>query len=146
MLTFKRSSSVVAVCLLVACATSACRSRPAKPVAAPLPVDHQDVLTSFIKVTKCAPTTCDAVACMNISDGETEKMPSHLVRCRWNDTRTTTSGTPKRCAYVHYSVDVARNGFGNMFLSEPAFGDDCAPDAAFVELIKKTKGYSGAMP
>jgi hypothetical protein len=133
--------------LVAACAVvlvTGCRSKKASNV--PIPTPEQEALASFIKISKCEPTTCDAISCRRVSEGKTDNLPSYLVQCRWTDTRTAGSGTPKRCAFIHYSVEAGKRGIGNMFISEPSFGDGCVPDKEFVEQIKKAQGYSGDMP
>jgi hypothetical protein len=62
------------------------------------------------------------------------------------DSRIANSSTPQRCAYVHYSVDSAGQGFRNLFLSSPAFSDTCEPDKKFSDSVKSSHGYSGLMP
>ena len=128
-------------CLVAAWSLGAvvgCRTKPAAPTT-PLPEADRETMVMFIKHQSCEPTTCGDFSCVNVSDGQTKNLPSHLVRCRWTDSRTTNSG---RCAYVHYSVDAAGNGFKNMFLSTPAFSDTCEPDKTFIDLIRG-QGYSG---
>lgn len=133
---------LVAVCALAVVA--GCRSKK-KTNDAPIPEPERQALTGFIKVSKCEPRACDEVACVRVSDGQSDGTPAHLVRCRWTDKRTATSGTPLRCAFVHYTADPTK-GLGNMFGSEPSFGDGCVPDKAFVDLLKKDLHYSGDLP
>jgi hypothetical protein len=136
---------LVAVCLLAACAL-ACRSKKATEER-PLPTSDHEAVAAFIKALKCEATACDAIVCVNVSDGQTDGLPSHLARCRWTDRRVSSANDgPKRCAYVHYSYDANRKAFGNVFISEPAHADTCTPDAAFVELVKTSSKYSGPMP
>jgi hypothetical protein len=144
MLTTNRSSKLAAVCLLAVCAL-ACSKKAAQE--RPLPTSDHEAVAAFVKALKCEATSCDAIACTNVSDGQTDGLPSHIARCRWTDSRVSSAGDgPKRCAYVHYSFDANRKAFGNVFISEPAHGDTCVADATFVELVKTSSHYSGPMP
>jgi hypothetical protein len=142
-------SRLAAACLLAACAlgaASGCRSSKKPLGGAPLPEKEQEALAAFIKVAKCEATTCDKVKCTTYSDGQTDKLPSHVAKCRWTDTRASSNGgSHQRCAFTHYSYDQGRAAFGNMFASEPVAAEDCAPDKAFVQLIKNELGYSGEL-
>jgi hypothetical protein len=111
--------------------------------ALPVSAAHLQALTVFIKHTSCEPNGCWTFACETFSDGETQGLPSHIARCRWNDKRGTGTGQ-NQCAYVHYSEHP--DGFRNLFISARAPSDTCAPDAAFTALIKETQGYSGKPP
>lgn len=145
MLTTNRSHHLAAVLLLAASAL-ACRSKKAAEER-PLPTSDHEAVAAFIKAMKCEATSCDAIACVNVSDGQTDGLPSHIARCRWTDRRvSSTNDGPKRCSYVHYSFDANRKAFGNVFISEPAHGDTCVADATFVELVKTSSHYSGPMP
>jgi hypothetical protein len=145
MLTTNRSRRLFAAACLLTCAL-ACRSKKAAEER-PLPTSDHEAVAAFIKALKCEATSCDAIACVNVSDGQTDGLPSHLARCRWTDRRVSSAGDgPARCSYVHYSFDANRKAFGNVFISEPAHGDTCVADANFVELVKASSHYSGPMP
>jgi hypothetical protein len=100
----------------------------------------------FIKAEICEPSTCESFRCETFSDGTAQGLPSHIARCRWLDSRSKTSASQSRCAYVHYSVDSQANGFKNLFLSAQASSDTCARDKEFSALIKDSQGYSGRVP
>ena len=122
-----------------------CKSEPAAPPPPPpLPESHVEVLRAFVKREACEATTCNEILCENFSDGQTKGSEAHIARCRWTDTRN--AGTPKRCAYVHYAVEAARNGFSEIYLSTPASTDTCQSDKKFNELLQGTVGYSGKVP
>jgi len=118
---------------------------PALPAASSLPDPEQTVMVTFIKGESCAPSTCNAFHCEVFSSGQTQGVPSHIARCRWQDTRAPNPASVNRCAYVHYSEDPARGGFNNMFLSKPA-DEGCAPDPEFTKLIQTDVGYAGQLP
>jgi hypothetical protein len=145
MLTTIRFLGLTTACLLAVCAL-ACKSKKVAEER-PLPTSDHEAVAAFIKALKCEATSCDGVACVNVSDGETDGLPSHIARCRWTDRRVSgANDSPKRCAYVHYSFDANRKAFGNVYISEPAHGDACVADANFVELVKASSHYSGPMP
>lgn len=142
--TMNRSLRLAAFALLAVSAL-ACSKKTAEE--RPLPTSDHEAVAAFIKALKCEATSCDAIACVNVSDGQTDGLPSHIARCRWTDRRASSAGDgPKRCSYVHYSFDANRKAFGNVFISEPAHGDTCVADASFVELVKTSSHYSGPMP
>jgi hypothetical protein len=125
--------------------SAGCRSKTSEKLP-PVSDAHLEAMVTFIKHEACKPSSCDGFACETFSEGQTKGLPSHLVRCRWMDSRIADSATPKRCAYVHYSVDSAGQGFRNLFLSSPAFSDTCEPDKEFSSRVKSSQGYSGRMP
>jgi hypothetical protein len=136
------SATAVAGWAFLLVLTGAGCHRPARPLT-PVPADHVEALTGFIKHEACQPSTCGDFVCEAFSEGVTQGMPSRIVRCRWNDNRTENA---RRCAYVHYSVDTARMAYGELFLSTPAIGEACHSDQAFNERVRGSARYTGAVP
>ncbi|MDB4981225.1 MAG: hypothetical protein JWM82_1977 [Myxococcales bacterium] len=124
-------------------ATSGCHatSRGAPPP--PITGAPKELFVMFIKHQTCKPSSCNDFDCTTFSDGITKGLPSHVVSCRWSDT---TTSNPKRCAYLHYSVDAATDRTLNLYLSTPAFSDACQTDLEFAAILKDRERYSGAVP
>ncbi len=122
-------------------------SAGAAPQALPaLPAAARDVMIMFIKRESCQPSTCNAFSCETFSSGQTQGLPSHIARCKWQDSKAPNPASVNRCAYIHYSENAARDGFQNMFLAKLAASDTCAPDPEFTKLIKADLGYTGQLP
>ena len=103
-------------------------------------------MVAFIKHETCQPGTCDGFSCETFSDGQTRGLPSHVVRCKWNDTRVAGAIGANRCAYVHYSVDASNQALRNLHCSAPTSSEGCQPDKKFLEAVKTSEGYSGRLP
>jgi hypothetical protein len=116
------------------------------PASSAVPAAARDVLIMFIKRETCQPSTCSAFSCETFSSGQTQGLPSHVARCKWQDSKAPNPTSVNRCAYTHYSENAARDGFQNMFLAKLASGDGCAPDPEFTKLLKTDLGYTGQLP
>jgi hypothetical protein len=134
--------------LLVACGLAGglgCRSAPPAK-GAPLGATDTEAMVAFIKHEHCQPGTCDDFGCETFSDGQTKGLPSHVVRCRWNDNRVAGVAGLNRCSYVHYSVDASNHALRNLDVSSPTSNDSCKPDKGFLQSVVTTEGYSGRLP
>jgi hypothetical protein len=142
----KGAGASVIVTSLVAWALTAIGCRTTAEKLPPVSEAHLEAMTNFIKHQACQPSSCANFACETVSDGQTKGLPSHLVRCRWEDSSNGTPGTFNRCAFVHYSVDAGGTAYRNLFLSSVGFSDACPSDKEFYKLIKIDQGYSGRVP
>jgi hypothetical protein len=134
--------------LLVACGLAGvlgCRSSSSVK-GTPLAATDMEAMVGFIKHEQCQPGTCDYFACETFSDGQTSGLPSHVVRCRWNDNRVGGGEASNRCAYVHYSVDASNHALRNLNLSSPTSPDGCQADKEFLQQVGTAEKYSGRLP